>query len=137
MSEDVSRFEPPVSAVSEPFWEATRERRLVLQRCGSCAGSVWYPRILCPACGAGDLEWRDADGRGTVYAVSVQHRAAHPGLADRVPYAVALVDLDDGVRMMTNVVGCPAEDVHVGQRVRPTWERLSDGRHLLLHEPDT
>ncbi len=131
-----SRFEPPVSAVSEPFWEATRQRRLVLQHCGSCERAVWYPRVMCPHCGHADLEWREAAGRGVVYAVSVQYRAAHPGLADRVPYAVALVDLDEGVRMMTSVVGCAAEDVHVGQRVRPAWEPLTDGRHLLLHEPD-
>lgn len=136
MSGEATRFEPPASAVAEPFWEASRERRLVLQRCRSCERAIWYPRVLCPHCGGVDLEWGAAEGTGTVYAVSVQHRAAHPGLADRVPYAVALVDLDDGVRMMTNVVGCDATSVQVGQRVRPVWEPLTDGRHLLVHEPD-
>jgi uncharacterized OB-fold protein len=131
-----TRFEPPISAVSEPYWEATRERRLVLQHCDSCERTVWYPRVLCPHCGGIDLTWRDATGHGAVYAVSVQYRPGHPGLADRVPYAVALVDLDDGVRVMTSVVGCAAEDVHIGQRVRPTWEELSDGRNLLMHEPE-
>lgn len=131
---EATRFEPPASSVSEPFWEATRERRLVLQHCDSCDRAVWYPRVLCPHCSGVDLTWREASGRGTVYAVSVQHRPGHPALADRVPYVVALVDLDDGVRMMTSVIGCPADDVRIGLRVRPAWEELSDGRHLLVHE---
>jgi uncharacterized OB-fold protein len=97
---------------------------------------VWYPRVLCPHCGATELEWREVDGAATVYAVSVQYRPGHPALADRVPYAVALVDLDAGVRMMTNVFGCPADEVAVGQRVRPNWEPLTDGRNLLVFEPE-
>lgn len=133
---EATRFEPPASAVSEPFWEASRDERLVLQFCVSCERAVWYPRVLCPHCGGTDLDWRPADGRGTIYAVSVQHRPGHPALADRVPYAVALVDLDDGVRVMTNVVGCDAGEVSVGRRVRPAWEPLTDGRNLLVHELD-
>ena len=130
-----TRFEPPVSRVSAPFWDATRERRLVLQHCRVCESAIWYPRVLCPGCGSDGLEWRDVAGDGEVYAVSVQHRAAHPGLAGRVPYAVALVDLDAGVRMLSNVIGCAADRVSVGTRVRPAWEALSDGRHLLMFEP--
>jgi len=130
-----ARFEPPVSKVSEPFWEATREQRLVLQHCTGCGKAVWFPRVLCPHCGGRDLEWREVGGGGVVYAVSVQYKPAHPGLADRTPYAVALVDLDAGVRVMSNVFGCPAEDVTVGQRVTAAWEPLSDGRHLLIFQP--
>ena len=133
---EAARFEPPVSAVSTPFWDATRDRRLVLQHCAACTRAVWYPRVLCPHCGATELEWREVDGAATVHAVSVQYRPGHPALADRVPYAVALVDLDAGVRMMTNVFGCPADEVAVGQRVRPTWEPLTDGRNLLVYEPE-
>jgi uncharacterized OB-fold protein len=133
--EGAARFEPPVSRVSTPFWDATRERRLVLQYCRECESAIWFPRVLCPGCGNDGLEWRDVAGDGAVYAVSVQHRAAHPGLANRVPYAVALVDLDAGVRMLSNVIGCAADRVSVGMRVRPAWEALSDGRHLLMFEP--
>lgn len=132
---DATRFEPPASAVAAPFWDATRERRLVIQRCAACQRAVWFPRWICPHCGDDRLEWTPDDGHATVYAVSVQYRAAHPGLADRVPYAVALVDLDAGVRMMTNIVTDDPESITVGQRVRPSWEPLSDGRHLLVYEP--
>lgn len=83
---------------------------------------------------ADDLRWADVSGEGTVYAVSIHHR---PGVAEmkaRVPYAVALVDLDEGVRLLTNIVGCDPESVQVGQRVSVTWEELSDGRRLPVFE---
>jgi uncharacterized OB-fold protein len=131
---EANRFEPPMSRVSEPYWEATREQRLVLQHCTACERAVWFPRVICPHCGGTELPWREVDGGGEVYAVSVQYKPAHPGLADRTPYAVALVDLDAGVRVMSNVFGCPAEDVAVGDRVEAAWEPLSDGRHLLIFE---
>lgn len=131
-----SRMEPPVSKVSEPFWEATRNRQLVLQRCASCERAVWFPRVLCPHCSSTDLRWEPASGTGAVYAVSVQHRPGTPQMKDRVPYAVVLVELDEGVRMMSNVVGCAASEVTVGQRVRVSWEPLSDGRNLVVFEPD-
>ena len=131
------RMEPPASKVSAPFWDATREQRLVLQHCSSCDQPIWYPRALCPTCAGTDLEWREASGRGTVHAVSVQYRAGTPQLKDRVPYAVVLVDLEEGPRLMSNVFGCDAEAVVVGQKVQAAWEPLSDGRHLLVFEPAT
>ena len=104
------------------FWEATRERRLLVQWCTSCDRGVFYPRVFCPHCAAGAdaLEWRTASGRATVYAAVVEHRpeAAGANFSGGEPYCVALVDLEEGVRMLTNVVGCPA-------RRRP----LRHGRH--------
>ncbi len=133
------RLEPPVSAESTPFWEATRSRRLVVQWCTSCDRGVFYPRAFCPHCRApgSDLEWRPASGRGTVYAAVVEHRpeAAGAAFTDGQPYCVALVDLEEGVRMLTNVVGCPPEDVRSGMAVTVTWEALGDGRQLPLFAP--
>lgn len=131
------RVVPDASDVSQPFWDATRDQRLVLQRCGSCEGYVWYPRPFCPRCLRETLEWTEVSGRGTVHAVSVHHRAPSPEMKDRAPYAVTLVELDEGARLMTNVVGCDPAEVHVGQRVRARWEPLADGRNLLLFEPET
>ncbi len=89
------------------------------------------------AAGSGALEWRTASGRATVYAAGVEHRpeAAGANFSDGQPYCVALVDLEEGVRMLTNVVGCPPDAVHSGMAVTVTWERLSDGRQLPLFEP--
>lgn len=130
-----TRVEPPVSDTTRPFWDATREERLLVQWCDTCDQPVFYPREVCPGCLGGALSWRDSAGHATVYAVSVQHRPGNPYLADRVPYAVALVDLDEGIRMMTNVVGCDPDAVAIGQRVQVCWEPLSDGRNLPLFRP--
>jgi uncharacterized protein len=130
-----SRFEPPASELTQPFWDATKNKELLLQWCTACDAPVFYPREVCPQCIGTSLEWRQASGKATVYAVSVQHKPAMPMLANRVPYAVALVDLDEGARIMTNVVGCPPDEVTVGMPVQVTWEELSDGRNLPQFEP--
>jgi uncharacterized OB-fold protein len=124
------------SAEAGPYWEATRARRLVLPWCTSCDRPFWYPRAACPGCLGTDIEWREATGRGTVYAVSVQHNAALPEFKDQVPYAVALVELDEGVRFMSNIVTSDPTDVAVGQRVRLSWEPIDDGRALAVFEAE-
>ena len=134
-----ARFEPPVGVEGGPFWEATREGRLLVQWCTECDRGVFYPRVFCPHCASGPdaLEWRTASGRATVYAAGVEHRpeAAGAKFSRGQPYCVALVDLEEGVRMLTNVVGCPPDDVRCGMAVTITWEPLSDGRRLPLFEP--
>lgn len=131
------RIEPPVTEEAEAFWSATERRELVLPWCTSCERPFWYPRPVCPRCLRPDIEWRPASGRGEVYAVSVMHRPAHPGMADRVPYAVALVHLEEGVRLLSNVVDVDPADVHVGMPVAVTWEPMSDGRNLPVFAPAT
>lgn len=130
---EATRFEPPVTDVSEPFWDATRDGKLILQWCPSCEEPVWFPRDVCPGCLGTDLEWRGSPGEGQVYACSVEHKAQTRALD--APYVVALVELDEGVRLLSNIVDCPPESVSVGDRVRVTWEPLSDGRRLPLFTP--
>jgi uncharacterized OB-fold protein len=148
-----TRMEPPVGAESGPFWEATREGTLLVQWCTSCDRGVFYPRFFCPYCkaaglddsaagqsgqsGGSTLEWRTASGRAIVHAATVEHNPAATGatFSHGEPYVVALVDLDEGVRMMTNIVGCAPEDVRPGMAVTVTWEPLSDGRQLPLFTP--
>lgn len=133
--ETPERFSPPVSPAAEPFWDATREQRFVLQWCPACERPIHFPREACPRCLGVDLEFRPASGLGTVYAVSVMPKPANPTMAGRTPYAVALVDLDEGARMLTNVVGVDPSTVVVGQRVQVAWEPLADGRHLAVFVP--
>jgi len=140
----MARVEPAATEVTDAFWDATREQRYLVQWCGDCGTPIFYPREVCPQCLSADaLEWRESGGAGTVYAVSVQHRPANPTMADRVPYVVALVEVDAGggdaqtVRVMSNVVNCDPESVHVGDAVALTWEPLSDGRNLPQFEPAT
>jgi uncharacterized protein len=129
-------MEPPApSEVSAPFWDATREQRLVLPWSTVTGKPVWYPREVDPADPDAAFEWREASGAGTVYAASVHHRPG-PGRDEADgPYVVALIELAEGVRMMSNVVGCPPEHVVVGMPVRVAWHPLSDGRHLPQFTP--
>jgi uncharacterized protein len=135
-----TRMEPRVGAESGPFWEATREGRLLVQWCTACDRGIFYPRSFCPYNGGHDaasLTWKEASGHGVVYAVTVEHKPAAMGatFSGGEPYVVALVDLDEGVRMLTNVVGCPPDGVVIGLPVTVTWEPLTDGRQLPLFTP--
>lgn len=128
------RQQPPVSPASEPFWEATRSCSLVIQWCRSCERAIHFPREACPSCLGTDLEFRPAAGSGTVYACSVMPAPGNAGMKGRAPYVVALIDLPEGVRMMSSVVrpdgGPDVSEVAVGDAVRIAWEPLADGRHL-------
>lgn len=133
---DTSRMEPPVSEVSQPFWDATREQRLLVQWCRDCDRPVFYPREVCPSCLGADLEWRESAATGVVHAITVEHRPQNPMFASRVPYAIALVDVAEGWRMLTNLVDCDPLTVSVGTPVTVAWEPLSDGRNLPLFTPN-
>ncbi len=139
----MARIEPKATEATDAFWDATRESRYLVQWCTQCDAPIFYPREVCPQCLLADnLTWRESSGNATVYAVSVQYRPANPTMADRVPYAVAIVELDAGdarvgsdrrtIRCMTNIVDCDPETVTVGMPVTLTWEALSDGRQLPL-----
>jgi len=130
-----TRIEPRPSELTLPFWNATREHKLLVQWCHDCDAGIHYPRVICPRCLGSDLGWRTATGDATVHAVSVQYSPGNPLMADRVPYAVALVDLPEGIRLMTNIVTDTPESIRVGDHVRIAWEPLSDGRNLPVFAP--
>ena len=115
---------PVIDDESRPYWEAARAHRLVLQRCGACGRHVFYARALCPHCHRDALEWVRAAGTGVVYSFTVVHRPASKAFADRVPYVVALIDLDEGPRLLSTLrVSDPAQ-ARVGQRVAVAFEDL-------------
>ena len=124
------RMLPPESDAGAGFWAATRDRRLVLQWCGPCERAIHYPREACPHCLGTELAFRDAAGTGTVYARTEIPKPWNPTMVGRTPYVVALVELPEGVRLLTNVVGPGAEGAAIGDAVEVAWEPLSDGRHL-------
>lgn len=113
---------PVVNADSAPYWEGARQGKLLLQRCGDCGALRFFPRYLCTACGSDRTEWAEASGRGTVHSFTIVHRAAFPEFQARTPYVVALIDLEEGPRMMTNLVGEGALDVAIGDAVAVTFE---------------
>ena len=121
---------PTLNADSAPYWNAARERRLVIRKCKDCGALHFMPRHLCPNCWSDQLEWVDAKGTGTVHSCTVIHRASAPEFAARVPYVVALIDLDEGPRMVSNVLGDDALQVRIGDRVELTFEDRGDGALL-------
>ncbi len=111
----------PDEAPAEVYRRYLEAGELGFQRCRGCGAAIFYPRVLCPACGGVSLEWRASSGRGTVYATTAVYRR------DAEPYNVALVDLEEGFRMMSRVEGVPAEEVEVGTRVTLQISREEDG----------
>ena len=125
---------PDVVEPSEPFWAATAEHRLVVQWCPACELPIFYPREACPTCLSPSLEWRDAAGTGVICAITQVHHRALKSVAGAAPFLTALVDLDEGVRMPTNLVGFDDTTPSIGQRVRVSFIE-SDGRSMPVFGP--
>ncbi len=117
---------PVVQPWARPYWDAALEHRLTLQHCESCDRTIHYPRIACPHCGSENLNWREASGRGTVYSYTVvESNAPSPFLVD-MPYVVAIVELAEGVRMLTNLVDCDHATLCCDMQVEVVFEKLSE-----------
>jgi uncharacterized OB-fold protein len=119
---------PSANPETKAFWEAAAQGRLLIKRCTACAAVHYYPRALCPFCGSDATEWQTASGAGTIYSYSVMRRA-------EVPYAIAYVTLDEGVTMMTNLVGCDFDSLRIGQRVRVAFTPTDGGPPVPAFTP--
>lgn len=117
---------PRVDEETRGYWEACRRHELYIQRCRACGSKRHYPRALCPTCLSDDTEWLRCTGTGTVYTFTVTHQNQAPGFRDELPYVLAYVELDEGPRLLTNIVQCPVDAVHIGQRVTVVFEDVSD-----------
>jgi uncharacterized protein len=124
---------PYPSAVSEPYWEGAKRGELLFQRCGACGHAEFDPAILCRKCGSRDLAWEPSAGIGTVYSWTVVWRPQRPSFV--VPYAPAIVDMDEGYQILANVVGCDVADLAVGQRVAVEFHAVSEGYALPYFRP--
>lgn len=117
---------PEPSALTEGFWAAAREGRLVVQGCSDCSLLRHYPQYLCPGCQSAEWSWVPVAGTGEIYSFSVAHRAFHPAWSDSVPYAVVTVELDDGVRMVSDLSAQDTADVAIGRRVEVFFDAIAD-----------
>ena len=123
---------------TEPFWEATKNHELNYQTCNKCDAIIFYASRHCKNCGGDDTSWNTSKGEGEVYTYSVVMQSRHPAFAELGPYALAYVDLDEGFRMMTNIVGIdnPVTDIQCGMRVKVSWQDQGDGEvSLPMFEP--
>lgn len=126
---------PAVTPWGMPFWEGTRQGKLMIQKCTDCNKYVFYPRLVCPHCFSDNLGWVQASGRGTVYSYTVvQSNAPSPFLPD-IPYVVAVIRLEEGVQMLSNIVGCDFDELRCDMPVEVTFKRLTDEFTLPKFRP--
>jgi uncharacterized OB-fold protein len=126
---------PEPTADSAYFWERCRAGQLVLQRCAACGRVQFYPRALCVGCLSPRLEWVPSAGRGEVHSFTTVFRAPTPAFQADTPYVVAVIELQEGVRLISRVVGCAPERVTIGMPVEVTFEAISDAVALPQFRP--
>ena len=131
---DIERppFEP--MSFTMPFWEATREKKLLIQYCPGTKQYQFFPRPASLYTGRRDLEWREVSGKGELYSYTIARRT-RPPFRGHEPFAIAMVTLTEGVRVMGNLIHVAEADIEIGMAVEPFWAPLPDGYHLLMFEP--
>jgi uncharacterized protein len=117
---------PQADEDSRPYWHALRHRNLLLPYCADCDRAFFYPRSICPRCHGADVTWRRSAGRGVIYAVTVVHRPPNKKMAPEAPYPVALVDLQDGCRILMRVHPDDADAARVGAPAQVDFEVIDD-----------
>jgi len=126
---------PVVNPWARPFWEAAREERLIIQQCADCKKHIFYPRIACPDCFSDNVVWVEASGRGTIYTFTVVENNAPSAFIGDIPYVVAVIRLEEGVQMLSNVVDCDPYSLRCDMPVEVVFEKLNDEFTLPKFKP--
>jgi len=126
---------PIPDTVSATFFDGARRGELMLQHCARCGGWSFPVRERCPHCFAGNLGWRAASGRGTLYTFAIMHQVMNPGFADSVPYNFSQIDLVEGVRMVSNVVGVANDALRIGMKLEVCFEDAGDNVRIPKFRP--
>jgi hypothetical protein len=126
---------PVPSAESQAYWDGLRDRKLLMPRCDACRKYWFPPSLLCPHCNATNWTWTSTSGRGRIFSYVVYHRIYHPGFADEVPYAVAVIELDEGPRMVSNVIGIAPDKLACDLRVQVVYQPITDTITLPKFKP--
>lgn len=124
---------PLINVETKPFWDATLQGKLLLPRCNACGTVIWYPRLFCPECSSFDVAWIEASGRGTVYSFTVNRRGQ--GDYRDLMFVLAYVELEEGPRVLTNIVDCDPESVTIGQNVEVVFHDTGSGAALPRFRP--
>ena len=125
---DAKAYKKPLPRIDEEsrgFWEALARHELYVQRCRSCGTVRFYPRAVCPVDLSDATEWLRGSGRGTVYSFTVTHKNQAPGFREELPYVLAIVELAEGPRLMTNIVGCAPDAVRIGMPVEVVFDDVT------------
>ena len=136
MADSLPAPAPTVTPETRTFWEGTKQGKIMLPRCNACQTVIWYPRLFCPNCSSFDISWFQATGRGTIYSFTINRRAnENADYRDASPYVLAYVDLEEGPRIMTNIVDCEPDSVRVGQQVQAVFHDTGQGSALVRFKP--
>ena len=126
---------PQPSADTGPFWDGCKEHLLRFQKCQNCGHIRWPPSIICPRCYSYDTEWIVASGRGKVYTFAIYHQAYHKAFAGDIPYVTAVVELEEGTHILSNIVGCSPDQVRCDMPVEVVWEDITGEFSLPKFKP--
>lgn len=126
---------PANETLSKPFWEATRRHELVLPRCNTCSLTFFYPRERCPDCLSGDLGWTQASGKGRVHTFTIIEQSVNREFRGDLPYIYAMIQLDEGPRMISNVIDCGVDDVQIDMPVTAVFDDVTDDVTLVKFKP--
>jgi uncharacterized OB-fold protein len=132
------RYQKPLPRIDEEsrgYWEALARHELYVQRCRDCGTVRFPPRAVCTGCMSSATEWLRCSGRGTVYSFTVTHQNQAPGFREELPYVLAIVELAEGPRVMTNVVECPPDAVRIGMPVEVVFDDVAPGVTLAKFRP--
>ena len=127
-------WEFPINQESKQFWDAAAQNVLLLPRCSDCGFTIFYPRSICPECRSRNLSWIPMSGKGEVYSYTVTRRTSGR-FKSHVPFVIAYVQLDEGPRMLTNVVDCDPNNVSIGMRVEVMFESQDEGKAIPRFKP--
>ena len=117
---------PSIVGETKAYWDSCRRGQLIIQKCAACDEYQFYPRGICANCWSEEIKWITASGKGTVWTYTVTYQNRTPGFAEDVPYVLALVELEEGVRMFTNIVECNPREVSIGMPVEVTFVKATD-----------
>ncbi|MFC1971606.1 Zn-ribbon domain-containing OB-fold protein [Chloroflexota bacterium] len=128
---------PVVNIDTAPFWEYCRQHELRMQKCTQCGHVRYPPGMICPRCHSMEAEWVRLSGKGTVYSYTVIHRLYHKAFKDDIPYVGAIVHLDEGPGMLSNVIGCKVVDIKIDMPVEVYFDDVTDNISLPKFKPVT
>lgn len=126
---------PVVDGDSREYWEGCRQHKLLIQQCEDCQKYIFYPRNLCPHCHSDRIKWVESSGRGKVYSYTINRRPAFPSFAEETPYVVALIELEEGVRMISNIINCDIDQVKIDMPVEVVFEKATEEITLPKFQP--
>jgi hypothetical protein len=135
MNRSLAKFVPVPTAETAEYWEGCRRHELLIQRCADCAAHQFYPRIMCATCSGRALRWVRASGRAVLKSYTVVRRAVSQAYAAEVPYVVALVELEEGPTLMSNVIDCPVDEMRIGMPVEVVFDDWPEGVSIPKFRP--